>query len=129
MSETVPQHLLLIDDEAAFREVIAERLVEAGFLVTQAGSGEAALEQLQQFAFDILVTDLRLPGTDGREVLHEALARYPGIIVIVITGYGSVREAVDITRRGAEGFITKPFLFEELLQELNAAIEKRRLRA
>jgi DNA-binding NtrC family response regulator len=129
MPETPSQHLLLIDDEAGFRDVMAARLSEAGFRVTQAGTGEAALEQLQQFAFDILVTDLRLPGVSGREVLDEALIRYPGIIAIVITGYASVREAVDITRRGAEGFIAKPFLFEELLQEVNAAIEKRRLRA
>jgi DNA-binding NtrC family response regulator len=129
MADPLPQHLLLVDDEAGFREVIAERLAEAGFQVMQAGTGEAALEQLRQFAFDILVTDLRLPGADGREVLNEALARYPGIIAIVITGFGTVREAVDVTRRGAEGFITKPFLFEELLHELNAAVEKRRLRA
>jgi DNA-binding NtrC family response regulator len=123
------QHLLLVDDEAAFREVIAERLSEHGFEVTQAGTGEAALQQLNDFAFDVVITDLRLPGTSGRVVLEEALARYPEIIAIMITGFGTVREAVEITRRGAEGFITKPFQFEELLHELNAAIEKRRLRA
>ena len=120
--------LLLVDDEAAFRDVIAERLTESGFTVTQTGSGEEALERLRQFAFDILITDLRLPGVDGRAVLDEALARYPDIITIVITGFGTVREAVEVTRRGAEGFITKPFQFEELLHELSAALEKRRLR-
>jgi DNA-binding NtrC family response regulator len=120
---------LLLDDEVAFREVIAERLSEVGFSVVQAGSGEAALEQLHRFAFDILITDLRLPGLGGREVLNEALTRYPSIIAIVITGFATVREAVDITKQGAEGFITKPFLFEELMHELNAALEKRRLRA
>jgi len=129
MSDSALQHILLVDDEAGFREVIAEQLSEAGFKVAQAGTGEAALEQLRQFAFDILITDLRLPGADGRDVLTQALARYPGIIAIVITGFATVREAVEITRKGAEGFITKPFLFEELLHELNAAIEKRRLRA
>jgi len=121
--------LLLVDDEAAFRDVIAERLTESGFNVTQVGSGEEALERLRQFAFDILITDLRLPGVDGRAVLDEALARYPDIITIVITGFGTVREAVEVTRRGAEGFITKPFQFEELLHELSAALEKRRLKS
>src|SRR6185369_15120916 len=121
--------LLLVDDETAFRDVIAERLTESGFTVTQAGSGEEALERLRQFAFDILITDLRLPGVDGRAVLDEALARYPDIITIVITGFGTVREAVEVTRRGAEGFITKPFQFEELLHELSAALEKRRLKS
>jgi DNA-binding NtrC family response regulator len=123
------QHLLLIDDEVAFREVIAERLSEHGFRVEQAGSGEQALERLNEFAFDVLITDLRLPGVDGRQVLDEAFARYPDIIAIVITGYGTVREAVEVTRLGAEGFITKPFQFEELLHELTVALERRRLRS
>ena len=123
------QHLLLVDDEAAFREVMAERLGESGFRVEQAGTGEQALARLNDFAFDILVTDLRLPGTDGRKVLDEAFARYPEIIAIVITGFGTVREAVEVTRLGAEGFLTKPFQFEELLHTLTASIEKRRLKA
>src|SRR6187431_619824 len=124
-----PQHLLLVDDERAFREVIALRLGESGYRVEQAGTGEEALERLNEFAFDVLITDLRLPGVDGRQVLDEAFARYPEIIAIVITGFGTVREAVEVTRLGAEGFITKPFQFEELLHELTAALEKRRLRS
>jgi DNA-binding NtrC family response regulator len=123
------QHLLLVDDEAGFRDAIADRLTDMGFVVTQAGTGEEALERLGDFAFDIIITDLRLPGISGREVLDDALARYPDIIAIVITGFGTVREAVEITRLGAEGFITKPFQFEELAHEINAAIEKRRLKA
>src|SRR5258708_558893 len=129
MSDPSPQHLLLVDDESAFREVIAERLIEQGFRVEQAGTGEVAVARLNDFAFDILITDLRLPSVDGRQVLDEAFARYPEIIAIVITGYGTVREAVEVTRLGAEGFITKPFQFEELLHELSVAIEKRKLRA
>src|ERR1044071_7071593 len=128
MSET-PIHLLLVDDEAAFRDVIAERLADHGFRVEQAGSGEEGLARLNEFAFDVLITDLKLPGLDGRQLLDEALTRYPDIIAVVITGFGSVREAVDVTRRGAEGFITKPFQFEELLHELGTAMERRRLRA
>jgi DNA-binding NtrC family response regulator len=123
------QYLLLVDDEQAFREVIAERLADHGYRVQQAGTGEEAVERLSEFAFDILITDLRLPGADGRQVLDEAFARYPDIIAIVITGFGTVREAVEITKAGAEGFITKPFQFEELLHELEAALERRRLRA
>jgi DNA-binding NtrC family response regulator len=127
--ETTPLHLLLVEDEAAYREVVAERLTEHGYLVTQAGSGEEALERLSGFAFDILLTDLRLPGVDGRQVLDEAFGRYPDIIAVVITGFGTVREAVEVTRLGAEGFITKPFQFEELQHVLQTAVEKRRLRA
>ncbi len=124
-----PLHLLLVDDEVAFRGVIAERLVESGYRVEQAGTGEEALARLSEFAFDILLTDLRLPGVDGRQVLDEAFSRYPDIIAVVITGFGTVREAVEVTQLGAEGFITKPFQFEELLHALMTAVEKRRLRA
>jgi DNA-binding NtrC family response regulator len=129
MAENAQLHVLFVDDEAALRTVVAERLAEHGFHVEQAGTGEEAIERLGEFAFDILITDLRLPGISGRRVLDEGLARYPDLISIVITGYGTVREAVEVTRLGAEGFITKPFQFEELLHEVNAAIEKRRLRA
>src|SRR6187549_4165753 len=120
------KHLLIVD-EGALRSAIAERLGDHGFRVEQAGSGEEALERLADFAFDILITDLRLPGVDGRQVLDEAFARYPEILAIVITGFGGVREAVEVTRLGAEGFLTKPFQFEELVHALNTATEKRRL--
>ena len=129
MADSPIQHLLLVDDEAAFREVIAERLGDHRFRVEQAGSGEAALARLSEFAFDILVTDLRMPGMDGRQILDEAFARYPEIIAIVMTGFGTVREAVEVTRLGAEGFLTKPFQFDELLHALNTALEKRRLKS
>ena len=127
--DPAPLHLLLVEDEAAYREVVAERLSEQGYRVAQAATGEEALERLSGFAFDILLTDLRLPGVDGRQVLDEAFARYPDIIAVVITGFGTVKEAVEVTRLGAEGFITKPFQFEELVHVLQTAVEKRRLRA
>jgi DNA-binding NtrC family response regulator len=124
-----PTHLLLVDDEDALRTIMAERLTDAGFKVTEASSGEQALEKLERFAFDVLVSDLRLPGIDGREVLAAALDRYPGIIGIVVTGYGTVKDAVDAIKRGASDFISKPFQFEELLHVLESALEQRRLRS
>jgi two-component system response regulator AtoC len=122
-------HILLVDDEDALRTVMAERLADAGFSVTEAASGEQALEKLERFAFDILISDLRLPGIDGREVLAEALKRYPGIIGIVVTGYGTVKDAVDAIKRGASDFVSKPFQFEELMHVLDSALEQRRLRS
>src|SRR5512141_1969904 len=96
-----PKQLLLVDDEDALREVVAERLSGRGFEVQQAASGEKALEKLAEFAFDILLADLRLPGIGGREVLQSALERYPDIIAIIITGYGTVKDAVDAIKQGA----------------------------
>ena len=123
------KHLLIVDDEAALREAIAERLGDHGFIVEQAASGEEALERLASFAFDILITDLRLPGIDGRKVLDAAVERYPDIIAIVITGFGTVKDAVEAIKQGASDFITKPFQFDALMHVLKSAMEQRRLRS
>jgi DNA-binding NtrC family response regulator len=123
------KHLLIVDDEPALREAIAERLTDHGFIVEQAGSGEDALQRLSDFAFDVILTDLRLPGIDGRQVLDAALERYPDIIAIVITGYGTVKDAVEAIKQGASDFVTKPFQFDALLHVLNSALEQRRLKS
>ena len=68
------RHLLLVDDEDALRSVVSERLVDEGFEVTQASDGESALKALDGFAFDVIVSDLRLPGVDGRAVIESASA-------------------------------------------------------
>src|SRR4051812_35998731 len=108
---------------------MAQRLGERGYEVAEADSGERALQLLEQFAFDALVTDLRLPGVDGVHVIEAALQRYPGIVVIVITGYGTVKDALDAGKRGVSDFVLKPFQFDELLQRLQKALEQRRLRS
>ena len=126
MTEPTP-HVLFVDDETALRTLMAERLKERGFEVVEAESGEQALELLDQFAFDIIITDLRMPGIDGGRVIEAAVGRYPGIIAIVITGYGTVKDAVDAIKRGASDFIAKPFQFDELMHVLQKALEQRRL--
>ena len=108
---------------------MAERLAERGFEVVQSDSGERALELLEQFAFDIVITDLRLPGIDGARVIEAARDRYPSIVAIVITGFGTVKDAVDAIKRGASDFVAKPFQFDELLHVLQNAQEQRRLRS
>jgi two-component system, NtrC family, response regulator AtoC len=122
-------HLLLVDDEDALRSVVAERLTDQGFEVVQAASGEAAIEALDGFAFDVIISDLRLPGVDGRQVIDAALTRYPSIVAIVVTGYGTVKDAVDTIKRGAADFIAKPFQFDELMHVLTSALEQRRLKS
>ena len=123
------KHLLLVEDEAPLREAIAEQLSDRGYRVQQAGSGEAALQHLAQFAFDIIVTDLRLPGIDGSAVIEAAVARYPHIIAIVVTGFGTVKDAVEAIKRGARDFVSKPFQIDELLHVLDSAMEQRRLKS
>jgi DNA-binding NtrC family response regulator len=123
------RHLLLVEDESALREAVAEQLADRGYHVEQADSGETAVARLADFAFDIIITDLRLPGIDGSAVVEAAVERYPDIIAIVITGYGTVKDAVDAIKRGARDFVSKPFQIDELLHVLDSALEQRRLRS
>src|SRR5713101_5966474 len=123
------KHLLLVEDEAPLRQAVAEQLADHGYQVEQADSGEAALARLADFAFDIIVTDLRLPGVDGSAVVEAAVGRYPDIIAIVVTGYGTVKDAVEAIKRGASDFVNKPFQIDELLHALDSAIEQRRLKS
>ncbi len=123
------KHLLFVEDEAPLRLAIAEQLSDHGFIVDQAGSGEAALERLAEFAYDIIIADLRLPGIHGSAVVEAAVARYPDIIAIVVTGFGTVKDAVEAIKRGAWDFVSKPFQIDELLHVLDSAIEQRRLKS
>jgi DNA-binding NtrC family response regulator len=123
------KHLLLVEDEAALRTAIAEQLGDRGYHVEQADSGEAALARLADFAFDVIITDLRLPGVDGAAVVEAAVQRYPDIVAIVVTGYGTVKDAVEAIKRGAWDFVSKPFQIDELLHVLDSALEQRRLRS
>ena len=122
-------HLLLVEDELALREATAERLEEHGYRVVQAESGEAALQNLADFAFDVVITDLRLPGIDGTQLIETARERYPDIAGLVVTGYGTVKDAVEAIKRGASDFITKPFQFDHLLHILSSALEQHRLKS
>ena len=123
------KHLLIVEDEAPLREAIAEQLADRGYRVEQAESGEVAIAKLADFAFDIIITDLRLPGVDGSAVVEAAVERYPHIIAIVVTGYGTVKDAVEAIKRGASDFVNKPFQIDELLHVLDSALEQRRLKS
>src|SRR5258705_8376666 len=123
------KHLLIVQDEAPLRTAIAEQLADRGYRVEQADSGEQALQKLADFAYDIIITDLRLPGVDGSAVVEAAVERYPHIIAIVVTGYGTVKDAVEAIKRGAWDFVNKPFQIDELLHVLDSALEQNRLKS
>ena len=123
------KHILLVEDEVPLRSAIAEQLADRGYHVEQADSGEAALARLSEFAFDVIITDLRLPGISGGDVLEAAVDRYPDIVAIVVTGFGTVKDAVEAIKRGAWDFVSKPFQIDELLHALDSALEQRRLKS
>jgi DNA-binding NtrC family response regulator len=120
--------VLVVDDEADLRQLIAESLTSDGFVVTQAADAAAAHARLKEFAYDALVVDLRLPDADGMDLLDGALARYPEILAVMVTGFGGVTEAVSAIKRGATDFLIKPFQIAQLARVLSAGLEQRRLK-
>ena len=119
--------VLVVEDEFESLQLIAEALESDGFEVAQTASGVDALERLRGFAYDALVIDLRLPDADGMEILGEALALYPGMRAVVITGFGGVSDAVQAIKRGAVDFFIKPFQLGQLARVLHVAFEQQRL--
>ena len=123
-----PPTVLVVEDDLALRATIVESLEASGFAAAQASDAADAIERLQGFAYDGLVVDLKLPDADGMTVLDEALARYPLIRAVVITGFGGVEEAVTAIRRGAVDFLIKPFQLSQLSRVLRTGLEQLRLR-
>jgi two-component system response regulator HydG len=112
--------LLVVDDEETTRRLCSDVAVGLGMKVHVAGSAEEALELLDQFPVDIVLTDLKLPETGGLELLKCIRATHPQISVLVLTQYGSIDSAVEATRLGAADYVTKPFRIEELRARLES---------
>jgi DNA-binding NtrC family response regulator len=128
MTSIAQPTVLVVDDEADLRQLIAESLTQDGFAVAQAADAAQAQERLKAFAYDALVVDLRLPDADGMDILDAALARYPDILAVMVTGFGGVTEAVSAIKRGASDFLIKPFQIAQLSRVLSTGMEQRRLR-
>src|SRR5437016_213653 len=110
--------ILVVEDEPELRQVVVDSLESTGFTVAQAGDATDAMARLEGFAYDGLVLDLRLPDGDGMDILDAAIARYPDIRSVVMTGCGGVSEAVTAIKRGALDFVTKPFALRDLAERL-----------
>ncbi len=117
--------VLIVDDEAAIRAIIRERLEIAGFSVEEASDGRAALEKIDFGAYSVLLTDIRMPGMDGITLLREATRRAPDTAGIVMTAFAELDTAVAALKIGAFDYITKPFNFEVLLVTIKNAIRKK----
>ena len=107
--------ILIIDDEPLMRVSMVDALKAVGYEVQEASTGIEGLERLQAFEFNLVITDLRLPGADGLHIVSQCKEQWPHTEVIVITAHGSVDTAVHAMKGGAYDYITKPFSMDELL--------------
>jgi two-component system, NtrC family, response regulator HydG len=122
-----PATLLIADDDPGLRESLERTLTREGYRVVLASDGRAALERVQAGGVDLIVTDLRMPGLTGLELLRAAKAIMPDVDVILLTAFGTVEEAVKAMKDGAYDFLTKPFRREQLIKLIDKALERRDL--
>jgi len=119
--------ILIAEDEPAVREGLAEFLRDEGYEVTAAGDGSAALSALDGGEFDIVLTDIRMPGADGLAVLSHAREVAPQTLVVLMTGHATVETAIEAIRHGAQDYLLKPVVLEDVLHKIDHLIEHRQM--
>ncbi len=119
--------VLIVDDEANARTALAELLRDDGFSVETAADGFKALPKLEEFAPDLLLTDLKMPGMDGMELMRKARELLPDLVSVVMTAHGAVETAVTAMRQGAADYLNKPINVDELVIVIGRALEARKL--
>ena len=117
--------VLVVDDEAVIREGIRRILENSDFQVETCASGRLALEMIQEKDFDLVITDLKMPGMGGMEVLKTIKILQPEVPVLIITGYSTVDTAVEAMKNGAVDYVAKPFTPEALLEKVAKALEEK----
>jgi excisionase family DNA binding protein len=107
--------VLVADDEASIRELLSKTLALADYDVDVASDGRATLERLRTTQYDLLITDLKMPGVDGLSVIREARRYRPDLPIIIITGFSSEASAIEALNLGVSGYLTKPFRVPKVL--------------
>lgn len=120
--------ILVIEDEKNMREILSMLLEGEGYVVVTAPDGTTGIEQLRKDIYDLVITDIKMPGCDGFDVLKEAKEISPETLVIMITAFGTTESAVEAMKLGAYDYIHKPFKIDEIRLVVKNAIEKKRLR-
>lgn len=121
------KNILLVEDEETLRESIKRIFAKEGFTIDAAGSAEQGLALLDGTSYDVIITDIILPGMDGIEMLTKIREQIPDQIVIIVTAYASLDTAVKALRAGAYDYIMKPIIHEEIKQVVRNALKQRRL--
>jgi len=122
------EKILIVEDEEGMNEILTILLETEGYKVTSAKDGAEAIKYLEKDIYDIVITDIKMPGIDGFTVLKKVKDISPSTLVIIITAFGTNEDAVDAMKLGAYDYIHKPFKIDEIRIVVNKAIEKRRLR-
>ncbi|RZB34271.1 MAG: hypothetical protein SRB1_00039 [Desulfobacteraceae bacterium Eth-SRB1] len=120
--------MLLVDDEDDFRTTLANRLKLRKIDVTDAASGDEAIEMVKQRSFDVAVIDVKMPGTDGIETLKQVKKIQPAIEIVMLTGHASIESGMEAMKLGAYDYVMKPCDIDELLIKAGDAYQHRLLK-
>jgi response regulator RpfG family c-di-GMP phosphodiesterase len=121
--------ILVVDDEEVIRDILADFLAMEGFEVRTAPDGVAALAELVQGRYDLVLSDLKMPNMGGIELLDSIAQHAPQVVTIIMTGFGTVETAIDAMKRGAYDYIMKPFKMEEVVHTVRRGLERKKLAA
>jgi two-component system response regulator HydG len=124
---TEARTVLIVDDDAAMRQMLESLFREQGYAVQEAGSADEAIERARETEFDAVLSDIKMPGKSGIEMVGELRQLRPETPVVLMTAFGSIDSAVEAMRAGAFDYITKPFEPEAVLLTLERAVERRAL--
>lgn len=119
----MPKKILAVDDDSTFSQMIQAYLNKNGFEVSLAGNVNAALESIRKSPPDLVLSDYRMPGKDGMEMLEEIRRTNPGLPLVLMTGFGDIRLAVRAMKAGARDYLTKPVNPSELLEVVKNILE------
>ncbi|MBN1680288.1 MAG: response regulator, partial [Anaerolineae bacterium] len=117
-------YILVVDDEGAIRYSISKTLQRVGYQVHTAASGEEALEMMQHQDYDVVLTDIRMPGVSGVELLGKIKEQAPDAVVILLTGYANLETAIESLRLGAHDYLTKPSSSQNIRESVARGIER-----
>src|SRR5579871_5652911 len=121
--------VLIVDDEKFIRDILADFLGMEGYIVRTAEDGAAALHELGNAHYDLIISDLKMPRMGGIELLEAIGTAAPHALTVIMTGFGTVETAIDAMKRGAYDYILKPFKVEEVIRVVQRGLEKQRLSA
>ena len=127
MAKSISGRILVVDDEVELTKALCETLTAQNFAVTGVNSGKDALKAIESESFDVILSDLMMPGMDGIQMLRDALALDSQLVGIIMTGQGTVQTAVEAMKLGAFDYVLKPFKLQAMLPILNRAMQVRRL--
>ncbi len=123
-----PVKILIVDDEVNLLQSLSDVLKKKGYSVATAQNGLEALGKLKERYFNIAIVDLKMPKMGGMELLEVMKARYPQTLVVILTGYGTIKNAVEAMKKGAYNYLIKPFSPDEILLIINKIMEEENLR-